>query len=128
MSLTTYSQLKISAALWGPGMWDHLIIYAFMYPDNPTQTQQQRATTYYTNICIPCSECQTNYDNLLQTFPPQTSNRQAIIDWIYQIYSSDRANRGAENIPFVDFVKYFQEKHIVSDAMYKTGCSTCPSP
>jgi hypothetical protein len=126
--MNTYSQLKISAALWGPGMWDHLIIYAFMYPDSPTLTQQQRATTFYTNLCIPCSECQNNYDALIQTNPPQCSSRQTLIDWIYQIHSADRANRNAENIPFTDFVKHFQDKHTLSDAMYKTGCTTCPSP
>lgn len=59
----------------------HIVLSRF--PDTPIQSERDDLATYikYFAKLYPCGDCATHFQELLESYPPQTSSRVAAAQW-----------------------------------------------
>ncbi|EGO00671.1 hypothetical protein SERLA73DRAFT_133642 [Serpula lacrymans var. lacrymans S7.3] len=87
------------------------------YPEKPTQDEKEAFASYIylTSRLYPCGDCATEFQALLQTFPPQTSGRRAASQWLCSVHNEVNIRLGKE---------VFDCAHL--DENYDCGCGDEP--
>lgn len=74
---------------WGPATWDMIHSVAFTAPATLTAEQKQQYTAFYTSLgdVLPCPGCRVHYNRHIQKHPPDTSSRDALFRWTYDLHN-----------------------------------------
>ncbi|KAI7874989.1 hypothetical protein K492DRAFT_137054 [Lichtheimia hyalospora FSU 10163] len=97
----------------GRSTWKLLHTMAAQFPDNPTDEEREALTHYFTLLSrlYPCGECAAHFQLLLERYPPQTSSKVAVSQWLCAIHNKVNERLGKEVFDCADI----QEK-------YHCGC------
>jgi len=80
---------ETTKAALGRATWKLLHTMTLRYPESPTQDERDALTSYMhlTSRLYPCGECATEFQELLQKFPPQTSSRRSASLWLCHVHN-----------------------------------------
>ncbi|KAI0048809.1 hypothetical protein FA95DRAFT_1557547 [Auriscalpium vulgare] len=73
----------------GRATWKLLHTMTLRYPEHPTLDEREAFKSYIhlTSRLYPCGECATEFQALLQRFPPQTSSRRSASLWLCHVHN-----------------------------------------
>lgn len=71
------------------------------FPDNPTPDQRATLSSFFQSFALlyPCGECANHFQQLLKTYPPQTSSRMGAAMWLCSMHNIVNARLGKEDFP-----------------------------
>jgi hypothetical protein len=81
---------KLSYGVWGPRTWDAMMAFAMSYPYQPNAADKELARVFYETIVVKllvCPQCPPHYLEMLTTYPPDVSNRPALIEWNIKVHN-----------------------------------------
>jgi hypothetical protein len=73
----------------GRATWKLLHTMTLRYPEHPTEDEREALKSYFylTSRLYPCGECATEFQQLLEKFPPQTSSRLSASAWLCFVHN-----------------------------------------
>ncbi|KAN0130699.1 ERV/ALR sulfhydryl oxidase domain containing protein [Lactarius tabidus] len=73
----------------GRATWKLLHTMTLRYPEHPTEDEREALRSYLhlTSRLYPCGECATEFQQLLEKFPPQTSSRLSASSWLCFVHN-----------------------------------------
>ncbi|CAG8505826.1 5929_t:CDS:2 [Ambispora leptoticha] len=97
----------------GRGTWKLLHTMMARFPENPSTSEKEalRNFIYLFSRLYPCGECATEFQTLLEKYPPQVSSRETASQWACAIH----------NIVNVRLEKEIFDCSLIADK-YKCGC------
>ncbi|KAF8870484.1 ERV/ALR sulfhydryl oxidase domain-containing protein [Infundibulicybe gibba] len=102
----------------GRATWKLLHTMTLRFPEKPTPDEREALRTYLhlTSRLYPCGECAAEFQQLLKTFPPQTSSRRSASTWLCAVHNkvNERLQKPS-----------FDCAHL--DETYDCGCGEQPS-
>jgi len=80
----------------GRATWKLLHTMTLRYPENPTQDERDalEAYIYLTARLYPCGECATEFQALLEKYPPQTVSRLSASLWLCSLHNEVNVRLG----------------------------------
>jgi len=93
-------------------------IISLGYPDTPDDATQQAAANFYRSLSslIPCPICRTHYSKLIQTIPPATESKDALIKWVFTIHNEVNKQLGKAEISYDAFMNHMESLSYESSA------------
>jgi len=78
----------VKAAL-GRATWKLLHTMTLRYPEHPTDNEREALRSYFhlTSRLYPCGECASEFQQLLELYPPQTSSRLSASGWLCFVHN-----------------------------------------
>jgi len=73
----------------GRATWKLLHTMTLRYPDHPTMDERLALASYFhlSARLYPCGECASEFQSLLEKYPPQTSSRRAASLWLCHLHN-----------------------------------------
>lgn len=107
--------------IWGKNMWTSLIHIAQGFPERPSAEERKYYTIFYTVLgqVLPCHRCQVNFQNHIAGNPPNVTNRDSLLTWLWSIYNLTLKDQDRPDVSF----KTFMETHVM-DCKEKKGSIT----
>lgn len=89
----------------GPCLWKSMHSIAFTFaadPHNPTPEEQKAAVDFFGSLktLIPCGACAMHYGKYLEVKPVDTSSRDSLARWVYDLHSNVNERRHVPNPSF----------------------------
>lgn len=89
----------------GPSTWKTLHSIAFTYADNPnhpTPEEEKAATNLFKSLVylLPCPSCRTHYEAYITKTPPDTSSREALSKWVYDLHEDVNKRRKVQGLTY----------------------------
>jgi len=80
---------ETAKAALGRATWKLLHTMTLRYPEHPTDDEREalRSYLYLTSRLYPCGECATEFQQLLELYPPQTSSRLSASGWLCFVHN-----------------------------------------
>ncbi|KAJ7496808.1 ERV/ALR sulfhydryl oxidase domain-containing protein [Mycena latifolia] len=84
----------------GRATWKLLHTMTLRYPEKPTQDERDALSSYFHLLSrlYPCGECATEFQMLLEKYPPQTSSRRSASLWLCSVHNV--VNKRLDKEPF----------------------------
>ena len=87
---------NLNPEIWGPHAWFFIESSVLSYPDNPTQSDKKKMSTFLKSLqyAIPCEGCRNHYKNNLKSFPLNENvlkNKDELFKWVVNLHNN--ANR-----------------------------------
>jgi hypothetical protein len=117
--------LRINNGIWGSGTWCLLHSLSFTYPNNPSSELITKTLNFLTNLRLPCSECETNYVNYINSNPPTLNSRSDFVDWVINFRNSDRIFRGLSVFSKDQVINYYEKCDELHVYLNLSVCATC---
>ncbi|CDH57505.1 fad-linked sulfhydryl oxidase erv2 [Lichtheimia corymbifera JMRC:FSU:9682] len=94
----------------GRSTWKLLHTMAAQFPDNPSDEERDALTHYFTLLSrlYPCGECAAHFQLLLERYPPQTSSKVAVSQWLCAIHNKVNERLGKEMFDCADIQEKYQ--------------------
>jgi len=85
--------------VWGPPGWFFLHTVSFGYPvdpdnfdsenGNPPETTKNNYANFFKNVgdILPCKYCRESYKDFIKELPPDVTNRDSIVEWLWTIHN-----------------------------------------
>tara|TARA_Y100000389_G_scaffold190797_1_gene216055 strand:+ start:3262 stop:3642 length:381 start_codon:yes stop_codon:yes gene_type:complete len=85
----SYKTNLFDKEVWGPKLWEVMHTFSFAYPTEPTIDKKNSAIKFFSSIghLIPCTHCSKHCLEYTQRNPPNVSNKQTLIDWVYNFHN-----------------------------------------
>jgi FAD-linked sulfhydryl oxidase len=85
----------------GNSGWTILHTTTMVYPDNPTDEQQENMANFfkYFAIVYPCTICSTHFQKELAEDPPKTESRQELTQWLCRVHNRVNQRLGRPDFP-----------------------------
>ncbi|KIY51462.1 hypothetical protein FISHEDRAFT_37069 [Fistulina hepatica ATCC 64428] len=101
----------------GRATWKLLHTMTLRYPENPTEDEKEALDSYIhlTSRLYPCGECASEFQQLLETYPPQTSSRRAASLWLCFVHNQVNARLHRQEFDCANL-----------DEQYDCGCGDEP--
>ena len=75
---------------------------------------------FFTNLFIPCNECQTNYEEYLSLHPISSIlTREEMVQWVFDFHNSVRASKNLGVLSF-DYTYLIYNNHNTNSELYRT--------
>jgi len=80
---------ETAKAALGRATWKLLHTMTLRYPEHPTADEREALNSYFhlSARLYPCGECATEFQALLQKYPPQTSSRLSASLWLCALHN-----------------------------------------
>jgi len=97
--MSTNANNGMMTKVWGPPGWFFLHTVSFGYPVDPqkfdSDNGQPPGTTsanyknFFTNVgdILPCKYCRESYKNFVADLPPDVTNRDTLVEWLWTIHN-----------------------------------------
>ena len=97
-------------SVWGPILWNTMHIISLGYPEEPDNTTQQAAASFYRSLSslIPCPICREHYTKLIRVIPPATESKDALIKWVFTIHNQVNKELGKAEISYDAFMMHME--------------------
>jgi hypothetical protein len=97
---------------WGPAAWDMIHSVAYTAPVTPTAEQKQHYASFYSALgnVLPCPGCRIHYNKHLQDHPPDTSSRDALFKWTYELHNIVNRVHGKTQPSFESVVSRYERR------------------
>ena len=97
-------------SVWGPILWNTMHIISLGYPEEPDNTTQQAAASFYRSLSslIPCPICREHYTKLIRVIPPATESKDALIKWVFTIHNQVNNELGKAEISYDAFMMHME--------------------
>jgi hypothetical protein len=87
---------NLNPEVWGPHAWFFIESSVLSYPDNPTDSDKKKMSTFLKSIqyAIPCEGCRHHYKSNLKSNPLTDNvlkNKDELFKWVVEMHNS--ANR-----------------------------------
>jgi len=101
-----FPPMGMSPAVWGPIFWSTMHIVSMGYPPNPKDEQKQGALQFYESLAhvIPCPICKEHYKHFLTEIPPNVTNRDTLVEWVFTIHNKVNEQLGYKQLSFDEFI------------------------
>ena len=111
--------MGMSPAVWGPIFWATMHIVSLGFPMAPSDEQKQGAIQFYESLAqvIPCPICKDHYKHFLTEMPPNVSNRDTLVEWVFTIHNKVNDQLGYRQLTFdeyIDSMRRLSSKHSLS--------------
>lgn len=112
----------------GPCTWKTMHSVAFNYghdPNHPTPAEEKAAKDFFTSLAqlLPCEACRTHYETYISKNPPDTSSRDALARWVYDLHQDVNKRRHVDGLTYdqvkTDYTGWDQSK-VVEMSAYST--------
>lgn len=103
----------------GPCTWKTMHSIAFNYshnPNHPSPEEEKAAKNFFQSLTqlLPCEACRTHYESYVSKNPPDTSSREALTKWVYDLHSDVNRRRHVDGPSFEevkdDYTGWNQQK------------------
>lgn len=89
----------------GPCTWKTMHSIAFNYASNPSHPTPEEATaakSFFNALIylLPCEACQKHYEKYISETPVDTTSREALSRWVYDLHSSVNKRKHTNNPSF----------------------------
>lgn len=96
----------------GPSTWKAMHSIAFSFaadPEHPTSEEQKAAVDFFASlrVLLPCPSCAKHYSAYLATHPIDTTNREALSRWVYDLHSDVNRRRHVPNLSYEEVRKLY---------------------
>ena len=107
----TFPPFGVGPAIWGPYFWTTMHIVSLGVSRQPTAEEQAGIRAFYESlaIVIPCPICREHYKEALTSTPIQTSSRDAVVEWVYDIHNVVNTTLGKPQLSWEGFIKTMRE-------------------
>jgi len=114
-----FPPMGMSPAVWGPIFWSTMHIVTMGYPPEPSDEQKAGARSFFESLAsvIPCPICREHYAHFLKETPPDTTSRDTLVEWAFNIHNKVNEQLGYRQITFEQFVETMRllaSKHSIS--------------
>jgi hypothetical protein len=97
-------------------LWNILYFNAF----SMTESNRVKVKNFFTNLFIPCNECQTNYEEYLSLHPISSLyTREEMVQWVFDFHNSVRASKNLGVLSF-DYTYLIYNNHNANSELYRT--------
>ena len=112
--MKTFPSMGMSPAVWGPIFWATMHIVSIGYAVIPTEEEKRGAIQFYESLTqvIPCPICKEHYAQILKAVPPAVENRNALIEWVFDVHNKVNEQLG---YPVITFEQYIQKMRVLSN-------------
>lgn len=106
-------------------MWSMLYFNAFSF----TTETATKVKSFFTNLFIPCANCQTDYENWLSLNPlTAISTTEEMVQWLLDYHNSVRVSQNLETIS-LDYTYLIYNNHNNASSIYRNlsnnSCTNC---
>jgi len=107
----TFPQFGVGPAIWGPYFWTTMHIVSLGVSKQPTAEEQEGIRSFYESlqVVIPCPICREHYKEALKSIPIQTSSRDAVVEWVYDIHNVVNTTLGKPQLSWDGFIKSMRD-------------------
>ena len=114
-------------SVWGPILWHTMHIISLGYPNEPDESTRQAAASFYRSLSflIPCPICREHYTKQMQTSPPATESKQALVEWVFMIHNQVNKKLGKVEISFDAFQAHMESLSYESSTVVPITTGIC---
>lgn len=105
--------MGMSPAVWGPIFWATMHIVSLGYALQPNEEEKRGAIQFFESLTqvIPCPICKEHYAKTIKDMPPNVTNRDVLIEWVFNIHNKVNEQLGH---PIITFEQYIQKMRVLS--------------
>ena len=105
-----HKPISMRPSVWGPILWNTMHIVSLGYPDTPSQEMRDAASSFYRSLSflIPCPICRTHYASHLESTPPATESKHALVEWVWAIHNKVNLDIGKREVSFDAFMNHME--------------------
>lgn len=110
----------------GPCTWKTMHAISFTYgtdPFHPTPDEEEAAVNFFNSLAhlLPCGACRTHYESYLKQNPVDTSSREALSKWVYDLHENVNKRNHKDGLSYDqvqnDYTGWNQEKILEFQAL-----------
>jgi len=107
----TFPPFGVGPGIWGPYFWTTMHIVSLGVSKEPTAAEQEGIRNFYESlqVVIPCPICREHYKEALKSTPIQTSSRDAVVEWVYDIHNVVNTTLGKPQMSWDGFISVMRE-------------------
>ena len=118
----------MTTKVWGPPTWFALHMITFGFPSEPLKydrenglmpgTTQNRYKRFFETVgsVLPCNACRHSYEEYLKKLPIDTTNREKLVRWLFNIHNMVNRKLGIDEHEDIDCVNNFYEQYRAKSA------------
>lgn len=109
-----FSEYNFHPRVFSTEYWNVLYCNAFSLKES----NEIKVKAFFSNIFLPCSTCQTNYENYLATHPlSDIHTNEQMVQWVFNLHNETRVSKGLATLDF-DYTILIYNNHHTNSIIY----------
>ena len=98
--------------IWGPYVWVTLHLFAYSYPDKPSDERKQQMNDFLLNLSVnlPCPGCGHHCAEYVATNPPKTNNRSELVKWVRDFHNAVNRRTGKRELSYAESERFLMNE------------------